>query len=98
MTKKQKEDMVKEMEQFMNEGVPEEAKDKEYKWENEPPIHTYAIEPKQRVNENEKKLEVGNYKDANPVRSEDAVIKTAGKSVEKEDKEEEKKTKETSDR
>ena len=51
MTKKQKEDMVKEMEQFMNEGVPEEAKDKEYKWENEPPIHTYAIEPKQRINE-----------------------------------------------
>ena len=94
MTKKQKEDMVREMEQFMNEGVPEEAKDKEYKWEKEPPIHTYAIEPKQRVNEKEKKLEVGNYKDANPVRSDNAVIKTAGKSVEKE----EKKEKETTDR
>ena len=56
MTKKQKEDKVKEMEQFIEHGVPEEARDKEYEWEQEPPICTYAIEPKQKMNENMKKF------------------------------------------
>ncbi len=82
MTKKQKEDKVKEMEQFIEHGVPEEARDKEYEWEQEPPICTYAIEPKQKMNE--KRLEVGNYKEANPVRSDDAKI-TANDNREKRD-------------
>ena len=77
MTKKEKEAKIKEMEQFINEGVPEEAKDRDYEWEKEPEIHVSAIEPKQRVNEknNHKTLEVGNSKDAKPVPSEDAIIK-----------------------
>lgn len=88
MTKKQKEDMVKEMEQFINEGVPEEARDKEWMWETEPPIHTYAIEPKQRVSEkeNKKSLDVINYKDANPVRSDDAKITANDNREEREEK------------
>lgn len=77
MTKKQKEDMVKEMEQFINEGVPEHAKDKECIWEEEPPIHTYAIETRQIVSEkdNKKRLDVKKHKDATPSRLDNAVIK-----------------------
>lgn len=76
MANKEKEAKIKEMELFLKKGVPEEARDREYDWENEPEIHIYAIEPKQRVNENdEKAIEVGNSKDAKPVPSEDAIIK-----------------------
>ena len=86
MTKKQKEEKVKEMERFLNEGVPEEAREKDYMWETEPPIHTYAIASKQRVNEkeNKKSLDVIDYEDANPVRSDDAKINAPDNRVEKE--------------
>lgn len=77
MTKKEKEAKIKEMERFINEGVPEEARARDYEWEKEPEIHIDTIEPKQRVNEkdNKKTLDVGNSKDAKLVPSEDAVIK-----------------------
>ena len=85
MTEKQKDARVKEMEKFVNEGVPEEAKDKECLWEENPSIKTYAIEVKQRVNkrDNKKKIEVKNYKAAMPRRSEDASIKTVEEDKEK---------------
>ena len=97
MTRKQKEDKVKEMERFINEGVPEEAKDKDYMWEAETPIHICVIEPKQRVNEkeNKKSLDAVNSKDASPVRSDDATIKLP-KSNDKNEAEKSEKDAETS--
>ena len=77
MTKKEKEAKIKEMERFINEGVPEEARARDCEWEKEPEIPVSTIALKQRVNEkdNKKALDVVNSKEAKPVPSEDAVIK-----------------------
>ena len=92
MTKKEKEEKVKEMEQFINHGIPDEAKEKECIWEEEPPIHTYAIEAKQRVKESKKELDVRNSKNVLPARFETASIKAPDDEKEKSSSKSEKST------
>lgn len=76
MTEKQKNDMLEEMRQFVENGIPKEAIEKEYNWEKENPIVVCTEETKQRDNEKDgKKLDIGNNKKAKPIRSEDAVIR-----------------------
>jgi hypothetical protein len=88
MTRKQKEDKVKEVERFINEGVPEEARDRENMWEKGPNIRICVMEPRQRINEKENKesLDAVGSKDAKPIRSDDATIRTTHDNAEKEEK------------
>ena len=72
MTKKQKDTKMEEMQQWIETGVPKEAKDPSSELDN---LHIDVIDIKQR--EEEKALEVMNGNDVQTVLS-DSAIKTVG--------------------
>lgn len=74
MTKKQKDAKMKEMQEWIEKGVPREAKDPSSELDD---LHINVIDMKQRESEKEKSIEVIKGQDVQTVLS-NAGIKTVG--------------------